>query len=224
MSTARLSAIEECIRKRSDRVMEINQQQQRKLELRIGQLEAESTTFADNIDKKMDWFLKKHQYTEKFLMDRNALHHAQHKFFYSKPAMKSPSGSRYMAVIRSNNVVQFPTEKAKINLVKEPHHVSGNNKLPSQFTAAGMLPPLLENLDPTQSKRTRKRKGYQNGKDRLKEVKFPPWKDKKGFYIQTGGEMETIREGTKEDIMNVAPLQKAQSLPVVWITQPAEEE
>ncbi len=219
MSTARLTALEECIRKRSDRVMEINQQQQRRLEIRIGQLKAQSTAFAESFDKRMDWFIKKHQYTEKFMFDRNDLHHAEPKYFYSKPVQKSPSGSRYMAVIRSNNVVQFPTEKAKINLVKDPYQAAGNSKVPSQFHAASMLPPLLENFDQMRNQRTRKRKM----KDASKEVKFPSWRDKRGFYIQTGGGMETIREGTKEDFMDVAPLQKAQSLPVVWVTQPVED-
>ena len=122
MSTARLQALEDCLRKRADRLLEINQQQQRRLETKLHRLHVQSmeTIFAHERSKEM--FEKQYSYLYD-IVERS--HSRKEDDGISKdlflPQMKSMTRypwqnntdrtPRYMAVVRTNNIVYFSGQK-----------------------------------------------------------------------------------------------------------------
>ena len=156
MSTARLRALEDCLRKRADRLLEINQQQQRRLETKLHRLHVQSmeTIFAHKRSKEM--FEKQYSYLYD-IVERSPSRKEDDGISKDLflPQMKSMTRypwqnntdriPRYMAVVRTNNIVYFSGQKPQLKGYGQP--VKQPQKQKSRYFHASSLLLQEENYE-----------------------------------------------------------------------------
>ena len=146
MSTARLQALEEFSRKRTERVLEINQQQQRRLEHQLHRLNTQSVETMCRYRRRKGILEEQYSYFNDMKTKTSHGKMMSSSFPSNKHEqnIKSVFGEscffhhqvrplRYMAIVRANNIVYFPNGRPRHKGDRE------NRMMPKYFHASSML-------------------------------------------------------------------------------------
>ena len=143
MSTARLQALEDCLRKRADKLLEINQQQQRRLDAKIRRLHAQSLRTICAYKRAKELFQKQYSYLNDIVVKTPNENETDNEISKSSNMMSYPWKknddhlSRYMAVVRANNVVHYSEETPQFKVTI--HSGRAQKRKSRYFHASSML-------------------------------------------------------------------------------------
>ena len=146
MSTARLQALEEFSRKRTEKVLEINQRQQRRLEDQLRRLNSQSIETLCSYRRRKGLLEKRYSHLNDIITKTSHEQVVSSSFPSSEydQNTKSLFGEswlfnhqmrplRHMAIVRANNVVYLPSDKPK-------HKGDGHSRMmPTYFHASSLL-------------------------------------------------------------------------------------